>query len=122
MDYAEIATKRGRKVLGGFEPPSLDSESRVLTVTPQDHNGSSRISHRNRRRNLRTQTLDLSGFEPEAFCMQSRCDTTTPQARLIALASSTMDPHISPKPNKKVPDSSGVRTHALSDQRLKLAP
>ena len=24
------------KVLGGFEPPSLDSESRVLTVTPQD--------------------------------------------------------------------------------------
>ena len=25
-----------KKVLGGFEPPSLDSESRVLTVTPQD--------------------------------------------------------------------------------------
>ena len=24
------------EVLGGFEPPSLDSESRVLTVTPQD--------------------------------------------------------------------------------------
>jgi hypothetical protein len=23
------------KALGGFEPPSLDSESRVLTVTPQ---------------------------------------------------------------------------------------
>ncbi len=27
---------RARKVLGGFEPPSLDSESRVLTVTPLD--------------------------------------------------------------------------------------
>ena len=26
-----------KEVLGGFEPPSLDSESRVLTVTPQDH-------------------------------------------------------------------------------------
>ena len=30
-----------QKVLGGFEPPSLDSESRVLTVTPQDQ----RYSH-----------------------------------------------------------------------------
>ena len=28
--------EKSKKVLGGFEPPSLDSESRVLTVTPQD--------------------------------------------------------------------------------------
>ena len=32
--YPEIT--EAKEVLGGFEPPSLDSESRVLTVTPQD--------------------------------------------------------------------------------------
>ena len=31
-----IRREKNKKVLGGFEPPSLDSESRVLTVTPQD--------------------------------------------------------------------------------------
>ena len=28
-----------KKFQGGFEPPSLDSKSRVLTVTPYDHYG-----------------------------------------------------------------------------------
>ena len=28
--------RRGHEVLRGFEPRSLDSESRVLTVTPRD--------------------------------------------------------------------------------------
>ena len=67
------------------------------------------------------ENMDLSGFEPEAFCMQSRRDTTTPQALPTALV----------RHNEEWPsailvgnntDSSGVRTHALSDQRLKLAP
>ena len=33
------AAKATNKVQGGFEPPSLDSKSRVLTVTPLDHAG-----------------------------------------------------------------------------------
>ena len=35
-DHKKSKSFRDEKVLGGFEPPSLDSESRVLTVTPQD--------------------------------------------------------------------------------------
>ena len=41
-----------KKVLRGFEPRSLDSESKVLTVTPQDHlpQGTSFVLFRLRRK------------------------------------------------------------------------
>ena len=113
-----------QQVLGGFEPPSLDSESRVLTVTPQDRRACTwRLGLLYCESPPTKIGMDLSGFEPEAFCMQSRCDTTTPQAHAHCST-----PRVPVRrrdfclQQPRTPDSSGVRTHALSDQRLKLAP
>ena len=60
-----------KEVLGGFEPPSLDSESRVLTVTPQDLRCFEKYFHHNTPIFLRNgkkspvgKILSNPGFEP----------------------------------------------------------
>jgi hypothetical protein len=72
---------------------------------------------------LRSQMRDLDtlGIEPRASRMLSGCDTTTPCARLRPDDGMLLSCHHARRHDKAI-DSCGVRTHALSDWRLKPAP
>ena len=105
----------------GIEPGPSAWKADILTTRPTTRGGETCAGKPLKKENyLIEYKMDLSGFEPEAFCMQSRRDTTTPQAPVAVIHHLCGNAFVSLSRRKT--DSSGVRTHALSDQRLKLAP